>query len=797
MVKKRLIAFILIFLFSFTACGQIKAIKDKIFGGDKKEEVSKKEKTKKKEEAKKEKPKEEKPKEEKTKEEPAEEKKEEKKPEDKEKKVPEAPPEVPPVPKKEPSPEKKEVKTPLAPPEVKPGKIPLISTDHFGGMAQSFSLDDQLLYLGFGQKLVFYDNALDVRGFVNLESPVQKVVTQKTAEGITLYVKEKGDVLEIVQLSKEGSPKILKSFEVDGPFDIVLGRPLLPSSGSKEEPASPRLFVYLPQKVQILDLRDLTQVKVIAELPLPGVSQMIALDDYFYAVHRTSLNVIDSQNLSTRASIPVGTKFRILGEKTEGDRSFLVLALQSSRNKKWHLLQFMPLVSGGGGISDLGQGIAIKPEADEIIVDWDQPYLYFLRSGNLSLFSLKRRIELASENETAIKDINLVQGGGGVVFAVSEGKFGRFEYQLAGEAEPKPETGKRDKKAREEALKVPDIPALADVPAEEKKKPDFEWVKEKITRFPGRVHQVLLPGSNSVLLVNGLSSKEALAPPFYFSKTFSTDTANLSPLNLSKGDKRQFSLFKVTDYGILAYDQLSGKIALIKKDFSSIEEIKLAGQPLVGMDTALDKGDYLYLAVTKKEDKGEVALVAYKVESAKLVKKVGSLSFEEIGGIKIYNGGQKALVACGTQGVCVVDIGTGRAKPALLSSIPTSQKEAITLEVAVSPREKMAYAFSKNKGAAFISIINISADPPAEVAVIPNVSMTREQFRGLTYSAGGRRLLLPQERGLVVYDVKDPKKPTREFTWPIGRAFYADVINRGKTVCVALGKKGVECGNFE
>ena len=629
---------------------------------------------------------------------------------------------------------------------------------------------------------------------MNLEDQIENLVSQHIDNGILLFIHEKGNVLEIVQVKSEGPPQILKSFEVDGPFEVLVNRPLLPSAGGvSQSPGqfSPQLYVYLGEKIQILDLGNLAKIKVMAELPFRGVSQIIPLGDFFYAVNGTSLNIIDSKIFSTRATIPIGTHFRILGEYRQGGQSSLVLALKVDGKKMWNRIQFMPLVADGSGVSDLGRTVDLKPEVEKIMIDQSRPYLYLLRSGMVHLFDLEKRLELQSTGAVPLQNIRFAQGINGAVYVASPSEMGRLEYRL--QDLEKTEPGKKKK----EPLKESKTPPLAAAPEGKKQPADFKWEVSKTVYLPSQISKIFLTGSDSVLLVNQRSQKEEGAPPLFVSKSFSEDTANLVPLKLTQEAKANLTLFKVTEQGVLAYDQISGKIFLIKKDLKSVQELKLAAQAIVGMDTVKDQAKYLYVATAQIEEKGETALVAYKMDSPKILKKVSSLNFEEIGGFKIFAGGQKALVACGSQGVCLVDVGNNRKKMALVTTIPLSQPGALALDVSVSPREKRAYVFLDVEGKSAIAIIDLTQEKPAEVAILPNLPLKRDQFKGLTYSYGGLRLLLPQDDGLAVYDVKDPQKAKLEFVWRLGKAFFADVTNRGQTVCVALGEKGVECGNFE
>ena len=132
MFTKRLIALLILLIFSFSSCAQIQDLKDRFFGGDKKETKSKKE----------------------TEEKPEKEKKlEDKKPEDKKPEPTETPPPKeepkPDAPKEKEPPKKPEEKKPKPEPDKAEEETPLVEIDHFAGFPTSLHIDNQLLYVGF------------------------------------------------------------------------------------------------------------------------------------------------------------------------------------------------------------------------------------------------------------------------------------------------------------------------------------------------------------------------------------------------------------------------------------------------------------------------------------------------------------------------------------------------------------------------------------------------------------------------------------------------------------------------
>lgn len=644
---------------------------------------------------------------------------------------------------------------------------PLTPLDHFGGKPGFLFFDGEMLYAGFGRRLVFYDQALNEISSISLEAEIEKIVPRKGPSGNLIYVAEKENLLEIITFPSPAVPsEILKTFEIGGPFEV--------------EPDSNRLFVYLTDKIQILDLKDLNKVAVIAEAPLGGVSEMAVFGGYYYVVHGTSLTIVEGESLSVLASLPLGSPFKILGKRDETDGSHLLLLLQSPQTGKRQTLRWMPLAADGSGITDQGKSFGFTSAVDEAVPDRDQPYLYLLRDGVLSVFDFSRQIEMTIPSSTPVRDIRAIDGGKGIVFAASSAALGRFGY-LSPQAVPLEAPVTKPQQTSP--------PPLAGATSESKKPESLVWKSEKTIPLAGSVEMLWLPSHDTALFAGD---------SLFYSRSFLTGTSVLTPLKPPKNQTMKFTLGLSYGGTIFLFDETSGKVFLVKSDFSGLQEVALAAQNIVGMERGSDgKGDYLYLAVAKKDGRGETALLAYQFQSPLMVKKIGSLSFEEIGGFGLYAGSTRAVAACGSAGVCLADVGTERNKIKLLTTVASSQKGAKAVEVKVSPDEKAAYVFYEKADGAFISIVDLSGDAAKELAVIPNVKMTASQFRGITFTSGGKILLMPDDEGLAVYNVGNPKNPVFAYRWPVGRAFHADVTNRGKTVCVALGANGVECGSFE
>lgn len=397
--------------------------------------------------------------------------------------VPVAVPEVPAMPPPPPPQNLKEVAP--APEETSP----LNSFLHLGGAPAFLAADSGRVYMGSGRVLTFYDANLSPSGSVRLEAPIVSAYPG----GALVIVKEEGNILEIVK-----GGEIIKSFQAAGNFDF-----------------SQKLFVYLPDKIQVLDLANPDQISVLFEIPLGGASQVVTYGDYAYVAVGTNINVVVGKDMSVLSSVPVGVSFKILGVRPEGNNIYLVLALKSAVSSKWHTIQFMPLSPGGGGITDQGSGVTLE-DADEVTMDSAGTSILLLRAGHLSSFDFKTRQEIKTQVNVD-EPVLFAATIGGVLFAASQNSLARF---------------------------------AAGGTAIEKKIP-----------LAGDVTSLALTGDGSMVVVNAHSPTLFTTPSI-----LSGQNINLVPLSLPGAVPIQYA--KYVDTGVFLYDKKNAKVFSVSADLT-------------------------------------------------------------------------------------------------------------------------------------------------------------------------------------------------------------------------------------
>ncbi len=612
-----------------------------------------------------------------------------------------------------------------------PGDLPLKSFRHFGGIPTVLALRDKGFLAAFGTSLVWYDANLNPLGQLSLSAPVERLVSQGAG---MFYVVEEGNNFDVVIIPEKGPARIVKSFEADGTIDVFSGLT--------------RVFVSLPDKVQILDLGHLDQITSLGEINLEDVTQVDVLGNFVYGVSGTNLNLLELLPDNTSrllARLDMGTSFSILGHVTEGDGVRLVLGFQT--NDQWTNVRLLPLSVGGGGFADLGNEINFKEPLDSLVVD-ASGIGCFMRQSSAGCLNLKTGQELFS-SLPGLADV--------VALAMGEGK-----WMVATRRE------------------------LAEI--------SFQGVVGKKVEYPGSVSRVLLPGGNVVVVENMLAASDAGATPFFINREFSGDLVSWMAVKSPLKDtfKTKFSLSFST--GILLAEEKSQKLYWLKSaDPATLSEVKLEAQTISGLTAfADDKSTTLFVVGDQ--------LKTYAFDPIKLTARaLGTLAISEGGGAVVSGDGKTLFVACGGQGLCWVDV-SQRMKMKLTGNVALPVVDVKAIDVALSPDGSLAYVLGKKEAEPLqIFVYDLTSGVPTSLSFLPSLdpSFSLEQFRGLTFSAGGKKLILPQSKGLAIYDMHQPQTPVLQFVWPMGHAFFAYVTGRGSIICAALGLRGVQCGSLE
>ncbi len=652
---------------------------------------------------------------------------------------------------------------PTAPP--KP-QVLIESLSHFAGVPTALDVDLERIYVGYGNKLAWYDHQLVLKGGLTLDSPITKIQSHPQEGGIKLYVTEEGNTLEIIELKTSGEVIIHKTLEADGPFVI----------GQSDQTNPPQLFIFLKDRIQVLDLANLQAMQVKGEIPLNRAREAYRVGTSLFVLTENNLHVVNLTSLEIRSSISLGQKFTFLGTTGSTDALYLILGQVDDRGGIKSLKRLL-LAPRGEGIVDLGISIDLPEGAQEVTLSGDPDIVYFIEKGEIK--SLNMKMKQTQPVVSSFTDISFIRNFTNIFFVASDNYLGRLEPGAV--LAP---TGKSPV-----PLAIPPTGSSAVVSPRSGEKKLF---------IAGKPDFVGLPGGDVLLISHNLSSTEESHPPFFLSKNFSKEgEADIPIKNPGKGTF-QASLARPAGSGWMIWDGISQKIFFLQPEPPLLTDLKLPAQNVVGLDVlSADKLNFLFVSVKDSAKKWE-ALQVYSFDlTRKTVRLLGKTDIPEIGGVRIFDGGKKGMVACGSQGICFLEGSLPKSMMKEVKKIAPPKQGDRAVDIALSPDQSIGYVFFESTDSKpFISLIDLKPADPVMIGSITNLNLQENQFRGLTFSAGGGRLLLPNDQGLAVYNVKNPASPRLEYLWPLGKTFSADVTQRGQVVCAALGDRGVECGSF-
>lgn len=619
-------------------------------------------------------------------------------------------------------------------------------TNQWGVPVDFIDLKEGFILLGRGKKIDFYDSGLNASvASLDLKAPLVQVASEAQTVGHRFFLHEKGNIMEVVDADPTGI-RIFKSFQVEAPSD---------------GPFDHQLFILTKDKIKSLDITQLDQNIVLPDIPIANALQVFPTPSFLYVASGGALSVVNRSNFSVMASIPFEGAPKILGMVEMGGHRSLLLGLHASSNPaQYAALQWVTLSDTGGGFAQIGQNIPFTEAASNVSLDGTQKMVVAVIQKTLKYFDLERS-GWVSQTPARIEINNVLSVGGVLVYATTD-SVGKFAYTIDNMESP---VGN--------PIKAPVVDRLIAVS------------DEKTQLFPSKFSAVWLPVRDLLLL---LRPNDSLGPLF-----ISKNQGELKPLSLPEKITGSLTVAASTALGLIVMDAADKKNFIVAPDLSQMVKLGLVGL-FNSMDAAYVDGKK-FLTVLRPVTPPAANVEIYGVDNPLLPKRLGLLALSEATQVKMVALGKKLAVACGAEGLCLVDAAAPAKMKILGKSTGSLQGKALNL--AVSPDEKRAYVFYQKDDGAYISIADISGDVPKELGVIKDVSLTAEQFKGLSFSQGGKIILLPTLYGIYAYDVSNAAAPALSFTWDGSTTTSIDVTNHGKSFCAALGENGAICGNFK
>jgi hypothetical protein len=160
------------------------------------------------------------------------------------------------------------------------------------------------------------------------------------------------------------------------------------------------------------------------------------------------------------------------------------------------------------------------------------------------------------------------------------------------------------------------------------------------------------------------------------------------------------------------------------------------------------------------------------------------------------------LVVLSSGGIAVYDI-RDLTKPQVKSDASVRFEGAgydfvdakISLLAERNPLDDRLYGLYRDAG--ILKILVLPVLDPEKAVIMQDFDITEEEFRGMNFAKGGYLLMLPgANAGTLFYDVSNLAEINEVAQWDLPSYTVSIGGEEGEKVCVALGSKGVYCGNL-
>lgn len=628
-------------------------------------------------------------------------------------------------------------------------QIPIRMKSSFLGQLTSLDADENYIYLGYPQRLVIYTRDFTYLSEIEVEAKVLKVDAVKVGDSLRLFIHEEGNVLELVKLSPQSPlPQREKTFFMDniyqGPFTTADGQT--------------QIFIFLKDKIQVLDMSQPDKVQIFFELPLANAQKALLGKKALYVFQENQLHIYDALNFSRKASTPITST--PLGFFPSENPQYLITAQKNLSDGKWKGLTLYHLHPETGLIQGQGEDIKWDQMVDQL--SYDAP------SGTVIGWTSQMWMEFSLElRETKIKK-----------------DFSEKQLPL-----------KFVVKNREELI-WSNSRRISKSPSDEAANPEINLATD--------IRYLKIIGKESMLIGNQTPFGQDTKDSFAWIRSWNQKPSWALNIKAPLVGATHLTYSQITAWGALAaFDNSqynNQKALLLFKGEKRVKEIPLWKTiknnqvSLRGFDFHKQDNTLFLIASTEK------GIHILSTKDLKNFKEQAELKLPEARGLLLFNQGQTALVACEEKGVCLLDLSLAyvdsRPVIKLEGQILIHTKEEKVVDLRYFPFIKLGFAFIESNQGNSIAILRIKKDNITRLATLPNIPMDAQQFQGISFSHGGTRLLIPQNNGLGVYNIQIPYKPSRLFLWPSGKVYGADITNAGKTVCLALGIHGIQCGDF-
>lgn len=676
-----------------------------------------------------------------------------------------------------------------------------------GGVTRSILSDNKFLYLDFPQHFAIYDHSLNFLARRKVAFPV-KQAQHFTRDGkIYIYIKEENNVLEIMELDVvEADKKINVSLKDAVSFDV---------GGDFFWLSANEFVVLLADRIQILDFANFNDIRITQEIALGQVQDVLSQDGILFLSRQGSLEAFDRTQNKHVLSLKVGRDFRFGGLKDTPNSKQLVLTFV---NSKGHFKGFTTLSMPKNltQISGFDEIITLPQPLKNPHMDLSQNLLIGRETNNKSA-----PLALYSTTHNRILRGELSQKQDLVTWALLDGKLYLVTPQAISinSINLKNDVIANARELEKHIQKTSSGPKpLAQLGMSKLVEDEYTVTPQKTIAFMADARQVFLLDENHLAIFEnriGENVHQVLSTDHFMDEDFILKETTQS-------EALFYDKVKTTDIGLLAYSQKQAKIYFTDVNFTSLTALPITVQDLISWSVfSTIEGEILVLSSKNPLNPAPASTPPAKTKITKPVKAITPVpqpatnytiefyllkSPTEVSLIRQISRAEKPFVfITDDQNLMVLTDGELEifsldfAKNFATTSLDKIKfyEQHPVLDAKLSPRGDRIYALVKQEDR--LKILVQSTTNPTHRTMLKDFEILPEHFAGSTFSKGGQLYILPTLEGTLFYDMSelgDKDEDARIVAnWP-EPSWGVDVAKGGRYMCVALGPKGVYCGEL-
>lgn len=697
-------------------------------------------------------------------------------------------------------------------------EAPVDVTKRVGGAARMILSDSKYLYLDFPQHFTVYDYDLNFLARIPTAFPVKDVTRVTIRDKTFLYLKEEKDVLSIVELVKEQSEDGEKySLKDIGSYEELGG----PSRWLDET----TLLLFLDKKVQFLDLSNFEEAKIISELPIAEVNDAYHAGKYLYLSRNGFLDIINLDDLKILSSLRIGKNFGFLGLSSQKQPKTLKLSLLKNE-EVIEGIQTLQLKEDLSAVVEFGNVQFLEKPLKNFFYSSEKKLLlgeeFSEEEKNpIRLYSLTHekflRGDLSNKTDLMAWSLN-----GPYAFLVTPLDISIHQIQLNENVIKKAHQLERLMNNRSKQI------PLAQIGAQKTFKEEYQLTPVRSIEFMADAHKVALLDENHFIVFENRQNKnihEIFTATNFMDDNFIQKSPKIADLTF-------FNKILPTDFGLLTYSQETNKIYFMGIDLQTLSSLPVKARNLISWtnftspmgeilitSTAINNQSSLVKRAKSSKKKTKEAKIDSSLTNSPKSKRTTTLenakylieihwlkSPTEIETIAQLAYAEKPFVIRNHSNNLIVLTQSGGDFYNMENPRKPQLNEFDSIEFATPYAIKTVKPFLVNYRLFTLieeddrnKIMIFSINNEKQKVVLSDFEILESHFDGSSFSKGGQLFILPSIEGTLFYDMTslEEKKEDERIVahWPLPSE-YVDIAKSGRFVCVALGAKGVYCGDL-